>query len=188
MRSFLTPLFALAFSIAVNAQTKFVEQHAFKNDVFIANNGQFFSWINPAENVHFVVSNGAEMFQFTPAGVNIRTTTIKERFEKKTNPEKTEGEKTEESHGRRPIVHESFTAMRWIGADPQAKPEPSEKQSSYVTYVLKTVSGEFVGVQSDIFKKITYRNVYPGIDIEYIIPEKGGIKYNVIVHPGADPS
>lgn len=180
--------FVIACTPPLISQVKFVEQHAFKNDVFITNNGQFFGWTDPTEKVHFAVSNGAEMFQFTSTGVTVRTTTIKEQFQKKNTPENTDGEKNQEAGGRRPLVHESFAVMRWVGSNPQAKPEPSEKQSSYVTYVLKTASGEFIGIKSDIFKKITYRDVYPGIDIEYIIPEKGGIKYNVIVHPGADPS
>ncbi|MCU0436254.1 MAG: PKD domain-containing protein [Bacteroidia bacterium] len=181
-------LFVFNGSFSIWAQVKFQEQHFFRNDVFIANNGQFFSWTNASENVHYAVTNGAEMFQFTSTGVNIRTCTITERIEKEEKRESRNEREREEAGEHRPTIHESFATMRWIGSNPQAVPEPSDKESSYVTYVLKTASGEMKGVKSEIFRKITYRNLYPGIDIEYFIPQKGGIKYNVIVHPGADPS
>ncbi|HYG53606.1 MAG TPA: hypothetical protein VD905_22110 [Flavobacteriales bacterium] len=39
------------------------------------------------------------------------------------------------------------------------------------------------------FAKITYPDIYPGIDLEFIIPDSGiGLKYNYLVHPGGDPS
>ena len=45
---------------------------------------------------------------------------------------------------------------------------------------------------SDIrsFKKVTYKNIYPGIDLEFFA-QRGTdkpVEYNFIVHPGADPS
>ncbi|HXP51695.1 MAG TPA: hypothetical protein VN922_17190, partial [Bacteroidia bacterium] len=41
----------------------------------------------------------------------------------------------------------------------------------------------------NIFRKIVYHDIYPGIDIEYsFIEGKAGIKYSLIVHPGADIS
>ena len=36
------------------------------------------------------------------------------------------------------------------------------------------------------YKKLTYQNIYPGIDLE-LRAQKGGFKYSFIVHPGADP-
>lgn len=36
--------------------------------------------------------------------------------------------------------------------------------------------------------KITYKNLYPGIDVEYIFHAVEGIKYSFIIHPGADAS
>lgn len=38
------------------------------------------------------------------------------------------------------------------------------------------------------FNKITYENIYPGIDIEYYINDNGNLKYDVMVQAGADPS
>ncbi|PZF74050.1 DUF7948 domain-containing protein [Taibaiella soli] len=48
--------------------------------------------------------------------------------------------------------------------------------------------GRFEGIHS--FRTITYRNIYPGIDLEFVA-KKGTdkpVEYNFIVHPGADAS
>ncbi|HWY99177.1 MAG TPA: hypothetical protein VNY36_08835, partial [Bacteroidia bacterium] len=38
------------------------------------------------------------------------------------------------------------------------------------------------------YKKLVYKNIYPNIDIEYIVDTIDGIKYSYILHPGADAS
>lgn len=38
-----------------------------------------------------------------------------------------------------------------------------------------------------IFQVVTYKNIYPGIDIRYFMDEGQNLKYDFIVHPGADP-
>jgi gliding motility-associated-like protein len=38
-----------------------------------------------------------------------------------------------------------------------------------------------------VFNSITYRNVWPGIDVVFHGTEQGNLKYDVLVHPGADP-
>src|SRR6202012_5740817 len=37
-----------------------------------------------------------------------------------------------------------------------------------------------------VFQGITYKNLYDGIDLHYY-SEAGFIKYDLIIHPGADP-
>ncbi|HSY76137.1 MAG TPA: SprB repeat-containing protein, partial [Bacteroidia bacterium] len=49
--------------------------------------------------------------------------------------------------------------------------------------------GKSSSINVNIFKKIVYHDIYPGIDIEYsFITGQPGIKYSLIVHPGADAS
>lgn len=38
-----------------------------------------------------------------------------------------------------------------------------------------------------IYQGITYKNIYPGIDCRYYTDGSGRLKYDLIVHPGADP-
>jgi gliding motility-associated-like protein len=58
---------------------------------------------------------------------------------------------------------------------------------------LDTYNNYFIGDDSTkwarncrIFQGLTYKNIYPGIDLRYYT-DNGKLKYDLIVHPGADP-
>lgn len=62
------------------------------------------------------------------------------------------------------------------------------QRSDYHSYSFKTKNGEESNVNYvKGFDKITYKNIYPKIDIEYAIHPQEGLKYAVILHPGANP-
>jgi len=42
--------------------------------------------------------------------------------------------------------------------------------------------------KSKTYKKVTYYNVWKYIDIEFYLPKSGGLKYNIILNPGANPN
>lgn len=48
--------------------------------------------------------------------------------------------------------------------------------------------GEFRNIRN--FQRITYADIYPGIDLEFVADPKSdkNVEYNFIVHPGADPT
>lgn len=165
----------------------------FKNAVFVENKGQFDAWNHPDAQVLYGVAHGAETYRFTHTGVYTRLFSVEQMSKREREREDREREdrhRRRETGERMPEIHESFVGMEWIGANANATVEVSEKQEGYFTYAVKNpATGALHGVQADAWKKITYRNIYPGIDAEYIIPEdKGGIKYSLIIHPGADPS
>jgi gliding motility-associated-like protein len=61
--------------------------------------------------------------------------------------------------------------------------------SDYHNYYFKQTNGEYKNVSYiKGYKKITYKNLYPNIDVDYMFSEKGGLKYSLTLHPGADPS
>ncbi|HEY8734852.1 MAG TPA: hypothetical protein VIL90_09825, partial [Puia sp.] len=58
---------------------------------------------------------------------------------------------------------------------------------------LDTYNNYFIGNDSTkwarkcrIYQGITYKNIYPGIDLRYYT-DKGQLKYDLIIHPGAKP-
>ncbi|MDZ4666448.1 MAG: SBBP repeat-containing protein [bacterium] len=57
----------------------------------------------------------------------------------------------------------------------------SEPNSSYINY-YNEISGD-LAVFIRHYSKILYKDIYPGIDIEFVIGEK--FKYNIIAHPGS---
>ena len=58
---------------------------------------------------------------------------------------------------------------------------------------LDTYNNYFIGNDSTkwarncrIFQGVTYKNIYPGIDLRYYT-DNGNLKYDLIIHPGANP-
>ncbi|MBL7892531.1 MAG: SprB repeat-containing protein, partial [Bacteroidia bacterium] len=84
-------------------------------------------------------------------------------------------------------VKHHYLDVEWIGTDPSVILEGSDAQVFYYTYPDEKDNGRTT-LKAGCYKKITYKNLYPNIDVEYILPEKGGVKYSLILHSGADLS
>ena len=98
-----------------------------------------------------------------------------EKFEKEGLPE-------EEIERKKTITDRTIT-MQWVDANPDVEIVAGEKRKDYHTYWMQTE-------KAWAYKSITYKNIYPGIDIVYSFPKVSatGFEYSIIVHPGADPS
>ncbi len=79
--------------------------------------------------------------------------------------------------------------MELIGANPNPEILAEGKSDDYTNYYQPYL------IQTHNYQKITYKNIYPGIDwVIYPTPPspigegKGGVKYDFIVNPGADPN
>jgi gliding motility-associated-like protein len=79
--------------------------------------------------------------------------------------------------------------MEWLGSSSQTELTGEGLTSDYHNYSYQNRQGEIVGASfAKGFKKLFYRNLYPGIDVEYTVHPEIGVKYAVIVKPGADAS
>ncbi|MDB5247998.1 MAG: hypothetical protein JWQ40_2392 [Segetibacter sp.] len=63
---------------------------------------------------------------------------------------------------------------------------PDKPLSTYNNYFIGNDRSQWKA-ECRIFQAITYQNVYPGIDVRYYTND-GKLKYDIIVHPGADLS
>ena len=77
----------------------------------------------------------------------------------------------------------SVITMKWGNANPHPEIITSGKKPTYFTF--GTLAGKAMG-----YNKITYKNLYPGIDITYLLQQNDtpGFEYTITVHPGADLS
>jgi gliding motility-associated-like protein len=137
---------------------------------FIENKGQYGNPLRKEDAVLFVYDHLGEKIYFTAKGLVYELT----------EPVSVNEDEHEEARpGSDPKKY--FVSMSWVNA---GTPEvtPSEKQSHYFTFGGPEYN-------SSAFKRIYYKNVYDKIDFEFVIPKdkEYGIKYNVILHPGADP-
>jgi uncharacterized protein (TIGR02145 family) len=73
------------------------------------------------------------------------------------------------------------------GSNPDCKIITSEPSSNYMNYYTTGTPVEGVtGVRS--YKTITYKDIYPGIDLEFVSGNKTAFKYTFIVRPGGSLS
>jgi hypothetical protein len=76
--------------------------------------------------------------------------------------------------------------MKLQNYNPNPAREGKQKQEGYYNYFIgndPSKHASYVG----LYKEVVVKNVYNGIDIRYYF-DKGGLRYDYVVHPGADPS
>ncbi|HWY98491.1 MAG TPA: hypothetical protein VNY36_05335, partial [Bacteroidia bacterium] len=147
----------------------------FDHQVFIENKGQYDTDVNGAGKVLYQVMLGGVKAYFTASGVYYKYVEGDKPIQKRDLDELKDIPK--------PIIHNA--SYTWAGANANVTIDAKEEQTYYYTFPTSSHSS----IKVNIFKKIVYHDIYPGIDIEYsFIDGKPGIKYSVIVHPGADIS
>ncbi|HWY98505.1 MAG TPA: hypothetical protein VNY36_05405, partial [Bacteroidia bacterium] len=152
----------------------------FDNKIFIQNLGQFDDSVVSTSKIFYgTASRNMDMY-FTSSGVVYKyTEPLKSNIEQEGDKE---GVNDPDKAGfQKPGV--KYMKAEWVGSNPSVVIEADSIQTYYYAYALGKNN-----VRAGVYKKLTYKNLYPGIDVEYFFPAKGGIKYDVLVHPGADIS
>ena len=150
--------------------------------VFIENKGQFSKDL-PEENVTLYSYIGSkEKFYFSKSGVTIKI----DQYSKKKKPAsiigRIFGNKKEMEENEEFKIRSYYLFAKWENPSAQLIIEPIDQSEGYYTFGQEKI-------MANGYKKLLYKNIYPGIDVEYIIPgDSSGIEYNLIVHPGADIS
>src|ERR1700757_3901006 len=163
---------------------------------FIENKGQFKL---PASStikskVNYAYDAGTSKIYFTPKGLVysfIEKKKKKEREEERERAEKFKDEKKflEKEREEKVITYKTdVVSMVWEGANEHAEIVAENKSDEYFSYAYNEN-----GVQKNEnyiygYEKLTYKNLYPNIDVEYVFHPTDGIKYSFILHPGADVS
>lgn len=157
--------------------------------VFIENKGQFDKGYNDGQ--------GDILFGTMETGINMSwskkglTYEVTEKYltaeaKREMAREAKEGHTVEEWEHMRTRYH--YLHMEWVDANPDPKVVAENVVPYYFTYADREDKTGTKGLKAQAYKKITYLDIYPGIDAEYVLPDKGGVKYSFIVHPGADIS
>ncbi|MDF2437818.1 MAG: hypothetical protein K0Q95_2194 [Bacteroidota bacterium] len=172
---------------------------------FIENKGQFKlkEEVSPANSqVKFAYDGGSTMIYFTSTGISY---SLLERWKENEDEDpremarerareqreiregKSHAEIEKEEH--RMKFKTDVVNVIWEGADPNTLVIPSGATEDYHIYVQKNANGQEESINNiKAFTKLTYKNLYPNIDVEYTFHPQDGIKYAIILHPGADPS
>ncbi|HMO61575.1 MAG TPA: PKD domain-containing protein [Ferruginibacter sp.] len=74
----------------------------------------------------------------------------------------------------------------FLGATGKAAAVPDKPLPTYNNYFIGKDSSRWKS-NCAIYQAITYKNVYPNIDVRYYT-DQGTLKYDIIVHPGGNPN
>lgn len=150
----------------------------YEKKVFIENKGQFTGQglLQDSEIKYGVENLGTRIF-FTSKGLTFR-------FDKITfNPEG--DERNKESMKRLSVF---MVNIEWLNSNPDVQIIADQPVTEYFNYEDKFDPVEKSIYHARAFEKLTYKNLYEGIDVEYVFHPQTGIKYTLIIHPGADLS
>ena len=157
----------------------------FERKVFIENKGQFNHYKEyddvDKQNLKYCIDKDYKVF-FYPNKITYKFTDIK--FISKHSPEG-KGKPKEE---RRKVTTQQIT-VEWLNANPSPliiNEQPDD--ASYIYSGKNQSNNQTFYYNCKGYKKITYKNLYNNIDIEYFFHPDAGIKYNIILHPGANIS
>jgi hypothetical protein len=151
-------------------------EKAKSNLVFIENKGQWHS------DVLYLCRMGGMDARITKYGVNYTFYKLEEipsaNKNERSLPDKFE-HKDYNMIGHRVL-------MKLQNYNPNPAREGKEKQEGYYNYFIGNdpiKHASYVG----LYKEAVVKDVYKGIDIRYYF-DKGGLRYDYVVHPGADPT
>ena len=97
-------------------------------------------------------------------------------------------------HGHKPTekplsnftLHSFAYKVVFSGASPLAAPVPEKVQTTYNNYFIGNDPSAWAS-HCRVYQAITYKNVYPNIDVRYY-SDAGRLKYDIIVRPGGNVS
>jgi gliding motility-associated-like protein len=147
---------------------------------FIENKGQFDgrSWRGETPILYSVSHNPFNIY-FSPDGWTYRFDKIIKNPKRKEDPT---------VMPKRLNISE-LIQVHWLGSNPNVEVVAEGKYAPYFTFGVFDENKKETAISGiHSYDKITYKNLYDHIDVEYIIHPEGGIKYNILLHPGADPS
>ena len=86
-------------------------------------------------------------------------------------------------------VQPIFMHINWVGANTNPRIEVQDIEGDYFTYENPKDKKGKSGIMAHAWKKLIYHNLYSNIDLVFIYtPDKKGLEYSIIVHPGGDLS
>jgi gliding motility-associated-like protein len=149
--------------------------------LFIENNGQYEgkNW-NSQKEIHFAYHQNPFYIFFNTKGMTYRLDKIVKNPARKKDPKVLP---------KRTNISELID-IEWLGSNDDVEILAEGKESYDYHFMQRTEEGKrnYKQINAAAYHKITYKNLYDNIDVEYLLHPEGGVKYNIILHPGADPN
>ena len=157
--------------------TLLVAQRSFSQIEFIENKGQWDKQVVLKTDIGngsvFLKNNGFTVLQHSEKDMEARRIKLHGRIDGTVN--------------ENIIIHSHAYAVEFINANPRPKILPDKP--------LETINNYFIGNDTTkwasgckVYLGVTYKDVYPGIDIRYYSDGASRMKYDIIAYPGSDIS
>lgn len=191
MFKYLFAFFIVLSIYAANAQTLWEQSNMFEQKNFIENKGQYDNIKLPnKKTILYVAKIDGVQYYFSKSGYAIS----RRELVKKSNEELKSGEKghsdykeIEEEKRNSYKIREQFHELEFINSNPDVEIVTENKVNHYYSFPDLNSAGHKGTVIADAFCKLTYKNLYPNIDVTFEFPKDStGIKYSIYLHPNAD--
>ena len=158
----------------------------FERKGFIENKGQFENRLpDDKKTFNYAIDKGFQVF-FYANEIDYRFTKYAKSKETLIDKFKSEAKREAKEHEIKSQTQ--FVNVKWLNANPNATIVVEDKQSTYYSYVINNNTENPSTVMCAGYSKLIYKNLYNGIDVEYVFHPDNGIEYSLLVHPGADIS
>jgi hypothetical protein len=153
---------------------------------FIENKGQILDQNGiPNAGVKYLLNGSGLNVQIRNTGFSYDTYTLEKKLKPTSERIEDKFSKKSAADSFNFIYHYHRVDIEFVNASKQPKIEANQASADFINYYNVPTSPEgILNVHS--YKSVLVKDIYPGIDIEYLIDEEKGFKYNFIVHPGAD--
>ncbi|MGP8217497.1 MAG: gliding motility-associated C-terminal domain-containing protein [Bacteroidia bacterium] len=153
----------------------------YTHNVFIENKGQFPDGLQDLikDPILFYSIKGDIHLYFSGNSVTfLRNKAVK----------KEDGDEKGGDRDKNIIAEPELMSMTWEGANANVEVTVDKETNDYFTYPNPYTKNHLPGITAHAWNKLTYHNLYNGIDMVFYFPDKGGLEYDIIAHPGADLS
>ncbi|MGV6861975.1 MAG: DUF7948 domain-containing protein, partial [Putridiphycobacter sp.] len=159
----------------------FSQTENFKSQLaFIENVGQYDGRNWQDSKIEFAYAKNPFYIFFTKKGLTYRFDKIIK------NPNRVKGDTTIPKR----INISELVHVEWLNSNEDVEIIKEGQVESYYSFAIRTGNWKETINKSGVkgYSKVTYKNMYDNIDVVYHIDPRGGIKYNIILHPGANLS
>ena len=159
--------------------TFFVGANLFAQIQFIENKGQWDPRVkymsNAGDGSFFLLEKGFTISQYNPSDVENAKGKSHEQANQKlnVNPNLNEGKIRSHSY-----------SVEFLNAK-NAQIIPEKPIATFNNYFIGNNKSKWAE-NCKIYQAVTYKDIYPGIDVRYYVDGGSNLKYDFIVHPGAD--
>jgi hypothetical protein len=147
-----------------------VSNNIFQTDYFIENRGQFDYQQEGKRKILYSTEMPFGNVFFHKNGFSIKQKSLNQKIH----------EQPEYNFAMAELMEKTIQ-LEWIGANPNCELVRDVKSNHYFSFGPEEY-------KSYGYKKLTYKNIYPNIDIVYTIEDNNRFHYSILLHKGAKVS